>query len=147
MDSKKFEEFVQLGIVKKQNPNKSRAKFLIVESEKDYTYLLKLIKTMGIDNDNANSIIKLCYDIIMELVRAKMLLGGLNAFGLKAHEAEVSYVGVLGFAQADIVFLDQMRFFRNGMLYYGTMLDEEYAEKVVEFTRKIYSKLRKILEN
>lgn len=32
--------------------------------------------------------------------------------------------------------------FRNGILYYGTRLDEEYAKKVVEFTKKIYPKLK-----
>jgi|GEM_PF-7108249 len=28
------------------------------------------------------------------------------------------------------------------MLYYGTMLDKVYAEKVIEFTKKIYPKLK-----
>ena len=57
-----------------------------------------------------------------------MLLEGYNASGLGAHEAEVSYLRVLGFSENDVQFADQLRFFRNGMLYYGTMLDKEYAK-------------------
>jgi len=39
-----------------------------------------------------------------------------------------------------------MRFFRNGMLYYGTILDEEYAEKVCNFLNKIYPKLKRLIK-
>lgn len=140
-----FDEFIKMGIVKKQSPDKSRSKFLVIEAKQDYAYLLKLIKTMGIENQNANDYVKKCYDILMELTRAKMLLEGLNASGFKAHEAEVAYWRNLQFKEQDIQFLDQMRFFRNGMLYYGTILDKEYAEKVIEFTKNNYQKLMEIV--
>jgi len=143
---KQFDEFIRMGIVKRQAPDKSRSRFLIMEAEQGYDYLLKLIKNMGIGNHNANDYVKNCYDILMELTRAKMLLEGLNASGFKAHEAEVSYWRNLQFKEQDIQFLDQIRFFRNGMLYYGTILDKEYAEKVIEFTKKNYQKLRDFLD-
>lgn len=101
---------------------------------------------MGINNLNANDYVKKCYDILMELVRAKMLLDGLNASGLGAHEAEISYLRNLRFKEQEVQFADQIRFFRNGMLYYGTILDKEYAEKVIEFTKKNYFKLKRIIE-
>ena len=145
-DLKQFNEFIRMGIVKKQSPDKSRSKFLIMEAEQGYAYLLKLIKTMGVENQNANDYVKNCYDLLMELTRAKMLLEGLNASGFKAHEAEVAYWGLLQFKEQDIQFLDQIRFFRNGMLYYGTILDKEYADKVIEFTKKNYQKLKDILD-
>lgn len=72
---------------------------------------------------------------------SKKLLEGYNASGFGAHEAEVSYMRVLSFGENDIQFADQMRFFRNWVLYYGTILDKEYAEKVIEFTKRIYFKL------
>ena len=78
----------------------------------------------------------------MEIIRAKMLLEGYNASGIGAHEAEVSYMRILGLGEKDVQFADQIRFFRNGMLYYGTILDKEYAEKVIEFTKRIYNKLK-----
>lgn len=142
---KDFEEFLTLGTVKKQAPNKSRAKFLIKEAGLSFDGLNERIEKMNINNKNANSIIKDSYDIFMELIRAKMLLEGYNAAGQGAHEAEVSYMKTLGFNNKDIDFANQLRYFRNGMVYYGTILDKEYAEKVVKFVRKIYPKLKSLL--
>jgi hypothetical protein len=141
-----FQEFIREGIVKKQSPNKSRAEFLIKESEQDYNYLLKLINQIGVSDDNANNYIKNCYDILMELIRAKMLLEGYNVSGYYAHEAEISFLRVLSFSEKDVQFADQIRFFRNGMLYYGTILEKEYAEKVILFTKNNYYKLRKMVK-
>lgn len=140
-----LEEFKRIGTVKKQTPDRSRAQFLRMESEKDYSFLQELVSKMGINDKNANIIIKACYDIIMELIRSKMMLDGLNASGQGAHEAEVSYMRVLGFKENEIYFANQMRYFRNGMLYYGTILDGDYAKKVLEFTKIIYVKLKNML--
>ena len=105
-----------------------------------------MIEKLKVSDDTANILIKVCYDILMELIRAKMLLEGYNASGFGAHEAEVSYMRTLDFNEKDVQFADQLRFFRNGILYYGTILDQVYAEKVIAFTKKIYSKLKKILK-
>lgn len=142
---KSFEEFIREGIVKKQAPNKSRAEFLITESERGYNSLIESINKIGINDANANDYIKRCYDILMELIRAHMLLKGINASGFGAHEAEVAYLRNMGFNEADVQFADQMRFFRNGMLYYGTILDADYAHKVISFTKNVYSKLKKLI--
>ena len=143
---KKFDEFIKNRIVKIQAPDKSRAGFLIKEAENSHKLLLEMIRKIKLEDDNANMFIKSCYDILMELIRAKMLLQGYNASGLGAHEAEVSYLRVLQFSENDVQFADQMRFFRNGMLYYGTILDKAYAEKVLEFTKRTYPKLKELLK-
>lgn len=140
-----FKEFVREGIAKEQTPDKSRAGFLINETEKSYNLLLIKIEKIGVTNDTANDLVKSCYDILIELIRAKMLLDGYNASGFGAHEAEVSYTRVLGFKEKDVQFLDQLRYFRNGMLYYGTILDKEYAEKVIDFTKRYFKLLREML--
>lgn len=141
-----FDEFIKNNVVKKQSIDKSRAEFLVKEAENGYKNLLDKIQKIRLSDTNANDFVKSCYDILMELVRAKMLLEGYNASGFGAHEAEVSYMRILGFAEKDVQFADQMRFFRNGMLYYGTILDKEYAERVLEFTKRMYFKLRNILK-
>ncbi len=141
---KNFDEFIREKIVKVQSTDRSRAEFLIKESENSYNNLLEKIRLIKINSANANDFVKSCYDILMELIRAKMLLKGFNAFGIGAHEAEVSYMRVLGFDEKDVQFADQIRFFRNGMLYYGTILDKEYADKVIEFTKKAYKKLKEL---
>ena len=142
---KNFEEYIRLGIVKKQIQNKSRVEFLIKESERSYNFLLNLINKIGVDNETANDFVKICYDSLMGLIRAKMLINGYNSSGTGAHEAEVSYMRLLGFSENEVQFADQVRFFRNGIMYYGTLLDEDYAKKVIEFTKKNYLKLKKIL--
>lgn len=121
--------------------DRSRAEFLITEAEKSFRGLIKRLEIMGIDEDNANSIIKDCYDIIMELIRAKLLLVGYNSAGQFAHEAEVSYLRKLKFPDPEISFLNDLRYFRNSVTYYGKLLEPGYAKQVVEFTKKIYPKL------
>lgn len=143
---KEFNEFIDTGTVKKQSPNKSRAEFLIKEAEISFEGLKERIEKMGVNRRNANSIVKDCYDIIMELIRAEMLLKGYNATGIGAHGAEVSYMRVLGFNEKTVQFADQLRYFRNGTVYYGTILDEEYAEKVIKFAKENYPKLRRIIK-
>ncbi len=138
---RKFGEFIKENVVKKQSIDRSRAEFLIKESERSYRNLLEMIEKLKVDDINANMFIKSCYDILMELIRAKMLLEGYNASGFGAHEAEVSYLRILGFNEKDVQFIDQIRFFRNGILYYGTVLDKVYAEKVIGFTKRVYQKL------
>jgi hypothetical protein len=76
----------------------------------------------------------------MEILRAKMFLEGYNASG--SHEAEISYLSVLGFSEADLVFMDEIRYYRNGIKYYGTILDNRYAEKVYTFMNKNYAKIK-----
>ena len=139
---KQFDEFIRKNIVKKQSIDKPRAEFLIMESEKSYNNLLEMIKKIELDDDTANTFVKSCHDILMEIIRARMLLNGYNASGFGAHEAEVSYMGILGFDEKDVQFADQLRFFRNVILYYGTALDAEYAIKVIEFIKRIYPKLK-----
>lgn len=140
---KEFEEFITQGIVKKQKPDNSRAEFLIKESEKAYKFLIELTQKFLISDDNANSIIKICYDIIMELIRAEMLKKGFNASGEGAHEAEVPYLRKLSFSEIEIQFINELRYYRNSITYYGKILNAEYAQKVFNKTNKIYQILTK----
>ena len=142
-----FEDFIKEGIVKKQSPDKSRAKSLVEESEKARIFLAEVVREIGVNNENANQIIKNCYDIIMEMLRAKMLMEGYNSSGIGAHEAEVSYLRKLNFNEIDIQFINQLRYFRNGILYYGKIFDKEYAEKVLHFLEKVHSSLKQMLKS
>ena len=139
---KKFDDFIKERIVKVQKPDRSRAEFLVMEAEKSFAFLYEMIKKLPPDNMNANNYVKSCYDILMELIRARMLLEGYNASGKGAHEAEVAYLRKLKLKETDVQFADQMRFYRNGIMYYGTIMDKEYAEKVIAFTERMYSILR-----
>ena len=136
----RFEYYVNKGIIRKISPDKSRAEFLIKESKLGLEGLKERVKMMGVNNRNANSIIKDCYDIIMEIIRAKLLLKGYSSSGIYAHEPEVSYLRQLGFFDSEISFLNELRYFRNSITYYGKLLDTEYERKVLRFLDKIYKK-------
>jgi hypothetical protein len=138
-----FNEFIKQNIVTKRTPDISRAKFLIKEAENSYKLLQELQEKIPVRDDNANMFIKFCYDILMERIRAHMLKQGYTATGKGAHEAEVSYFRTLKFSETQVQFLNKLRYYRNGMLYYGTILDKEYAEKVIIFTKKTYLQLKK----
>ena len=143
---KLFEEFIKEGIVNRIAINKERVRSLTKESERKMNSLNEQLEKIGVKDENANDYVEYCYDIISYLIRAKLYLEGYNASGQGAHEAEISYLRVLEFTEKEIQFADQMRYFRNGILYYGTALDKEYAEKIIDFTKRIYPKLKKILE-
>ena len=142
---KLFKEYLKIGIVKKIKVDFIRAKSLIINSERKINSLNEKLKKIGFRDDNANEYLENCYDSIMLLIRAKLFLEGYNSSGVNAHEAEVSYLRNIGFNEDEVQFVNQMRFFRNGMLYYGTQLDKEYAEKVINFTKKLYIKLKNIV--
>jgi hypothetical protein len=141
---KKFQEFLKLGIVKKQTPNKERAESLIKEAVIKKQFLMIVLKNIPKNDINPNFIVDSCYDILMESIRAKMFLDGFNAGN--SHEAEISYAKVLGFKESEIRFMNSIRYYRNGTKYYGSVLSEEYAKSVFNFLNKIYPKLIEILK-
>jgi len=143
---KPFRWYVETGVAKKISPNISRAKNLMQESERKESSLREILKKVGLSDSNANDIVEYCYDIIMMIVRAKLYIIGIKCSGTSSHEAEVSYLRELGFADADVRFADQLRFFRNGIKYYGKRIDSEYAKKTLDFLKKAYPKLKELIK-
>lgn len=141
---KLFEEYIKESIVKRVKVDGGRAKNLVLEAGRRMISLKERLEKIEIRNENANDYVEYCYDLLMHLVRAKMLLEGYSASGTGAHEAEISYLRILGFEENDVQFANELRYFRNGILYYGTVLDKEYADKVIAFTKRIYLRLKAI---
>ena len=137
-----FEDYLKKLIVKKQSPDKLRADSLINEAERKSESLKTMLEKIGLNDDNSNDIIEICYDILIGFIRAKMLLNGFNSSGQGAHEAEISYLRQLKFKETEVQFANQLRYFRNGIMYYGKRFDNEYAKKVLEFLKDIKQKLR-----
>ena len=140
---KNFEEFKKKGIVKKQKPDLERAKSLISEAEVKKSFFDKVVRQFSFKETDPNFIVETCYDILIELVRAKLFVDGFNSSN--SHEAEVAYMKNLGFEESEIIFMNSLRYFRNGIKYYGKIFDKEYALKVYNFMKKIYLKLKKVL--
>jgi len=141
---KTFEEFLRLGIVRKRTPDIARAKSLIEEAEKRKKFLEEVRLKIRLNNENANYFVESSYDILIEIIRAKLLVDGFNASGIGAHEAEISYIKKLSFSEKEIRFMNDLRYFRKGILYYGKHFDAEYSKKVLDFLNRIYPKLKEL---
>ena len=141
---KDFDEFLKEGVVRKRTPDMPRARSLIEEAEKRNKFLNEILNKIGLSDENANYFIENSYDILIELIRAKLLIDGFSSSGKGAHEAEVSYMRKLDFNESDVGFMNDLRYFRNGILYYGKNFDKEYGKRVLDFLKKIYPKLKEI---
>ena len=141
---KKFEDYVKEKIVKRITPDINRAIYLKKEALDRRKFILDLVNSKGISQENANYIIELAYGVVMELIRSKMLEKGFNASGNFAHEAEISFLSKLGFSEDKIIFANDLRKARNRILYYGRKFDKEFALKVLEFMEEVVKKLGKI---
>ncbi len=140
MNLRIFEEYLSNGSVKKVLSNKARAESLFKEAESKKEFMDLVIIKISLEKTNPNFIIESSYDIIIEMIRAKMLIAGFNSE--KSHEAEVSYMRKLNFEEKEIIFMDELRYYRNGIKYYGKIFDLEYAKKVLDFLNKTYPLLK-----
>ncbi|MEK6899105.1 MAG: hypothetical protein AABW79_03350 [Nanoarchaeota archaeon] len=142
---KTFEEYVKKKTVRKQSPDIQRASSLIKESDEKRELFLKILKILPKNEIKPNFIIENVYDILIELLRSKLLKNGFNAGN--SHEAEVSYMRNLKFPEEEVQFMNQLRYHRNGIKYYGKIFNEEYAVKVLEFLKSIQPRLIKMLSS
>ncbi|MFT4312259.1 MAG: hypothetical protein ACMXYF_03445 [Candidatus Woesearchaeota archaeon] len=137
---KSFEEYITLGIVQKITPDNNRAQSLLLEAHRKHTTLLKNAQSLGINDENANDFIEYSYNSIMFLIRSKLFSQGYKCSGQGAHEAEVSFTYQLQFTESQVRFLDELRYFRNGILYYGKRFDGEYAKKSSRLQNRFFKK-------
>lgn len=126
---KLFEEYIDEGVVKKISPDFQRAESLKLKSKRKYFLLQKTIKNTGIADNSANDYVEYCYNIIMFLLRVKMLTEGYSSSERCAHESEVSFARTLGLSETDISFLVQLRYFRNGFFIMGKDLIKNMLKK------------------
>ena len=141
---KNFNEFSKEGVIKKQKPDLERAKNIILESEDKFKFFKKVEKNLGKSELNPNYIIETSYDILIEVIRAIILRKG---YKTDSHEAEVSYIRELNFSETEVKFMNQLRYFRNGIKYYGRIFDKDYSNKVLKFLYSTHPKLKKILND
>jgi len=137
-----FESYCKEGIMRRGTNDPLRAKSMIQESERKMRSMSLSFEKIGITADNAGDYAEQCYDIIMFLIRARLYLEGYSSSGKGSHEAEIAYLQTLNLPEKDILFIDELRYLRNGILYYGKPIDKEYASKAIAFTKKIISQLK-----
>lgn len=143
---KLFDDFLNLGVIRRTTPNAARANSLMEEAEKRKKFLDELRSKMDISDENANYFIEPAYDVLIELIRAKLLIDGFSSSGEGAHEAEVAYMRTMGFSEAETRFMNDLRYYRNSVKYYGKDLDKNYGLKVLAFLNVMYPKLKAIVK-
>ncbi len=89
---KSFDDYLKKGIAKKCKPDQVRAKNIVEEAERDLVFFKQIKQKIPLDDANANNFITQAYNIIIEFIRARMLIDGYKASGPAAHEAEVAYM-------------------------------------------------------
>lgn len=70
---KPFKEFIDSDVVSKRSPDHNRAKSLRKEAENRYLFLDELQNKLVLVDENANYFIECAYDILISLLRAKLL--------------------------------------------------------------------------
>lgn len=133
-----FGEFKKINLVKIKQKDEARARNLIESAEKRKKVTEKYLP---LNEETAVQVMEECYDVIRELLEAKLSREGYKSY---SHEAVVSYMTELGFQKDKVVFLDELREIRHGTKYYGKTIDIEYAKKVKSFLDEIFTKLKKI---
>ena len=139
-----FEEFVSEGVVNKRKSDVLRAKSLIEESDRDYKFSKMILSSIGFRYESMNYFVVSSYDILIKLIRARFIIDGFFSSGEGAHEAEISYMRKLGFSEKETLIMNDLRYHRNGIQYYGKSFDENYARKVLEFLDRMYPILKNI---
>ena len=138
---KEFEDFLKSGDVRKQEKNEILAKALIKSSEKS----LKNIRRTKIDELNAESVVSDIYDVIRELIEARLVFEGYKSY---SHEATILFLKKFKeFDEYEIDFLDNLRKIRNSIKYYGKEATEENALNTLKFMDSVLPKLKKLVEN
>lgn len=142
---KAFDEFLKEGIVRRRSPDIARAKSLAEEADRRKEFLGVMLDKIRVSDANANYFIENSYDILIELLRAKLLSEGFDSSGKGAHEAEVAYMRKMGFPEPEVRFMNSLRYFRNGIKYYGKLFDSEYGKKVIKFLESMYPRFKSAL--
>ncbi len=122
-------------------PDKERAKSLIILSE------LRLKKVEVYDeHTEASLIIEIYYEIAKELITAILFIDGYKTF---SHVDLVDYLKTSynkDFDEFEIELLDQLRKYRNKIVYYGRFIDSSYLrmnkKNIISIIDKLYALCR-----
>ena len=133
---KNFDEFIERGIVKIRKKNVERVKSLIEEASKR----LNFYNSIPISEKSANYVIENMYDVVRELIEARMLLEGYKSY---SHEASIAYLyNDKDFTPSLLEELDRLRRKRHGIHYYGKRVSAEDAQDARKLAQVLVPKMK-----
>ena len=126
----------------KIKPDKERARSLIKLAK------LRYEKVKTFDGEKESSLVaEGFYEVIKELITSILFIDGYKTL---SHKDLVEYIGSNykdNFSDSDIALLDQLRKFRNKIVYYGIFVEPSYIRRNKENITEIISRLLRICDN
>lgn len=136
-----FEYFIAKGDVKRQTKNEILAKALLRGSADR----LSFIKRLGLSEENAKYIVENSYDVIRELIEARLSIDGFKSY---SHEATILFLKKFPeFKESEISFIDNLRKIRNGIKYYGKEAHVNEAKTALNFLNSVLLRLKKLSQS
>ena len=134
----RFADFIEKGLVKKISKDKSLARALLQNSEKDIEFL----DSLKVNENSVRKIMTNFYDVLRSILEA---VSAIKEYKIYSHEAYVYFLQEIGEELLAIKF-DRFRRIRNSINYYGKDISiEETKENIFEIKKMINILIRKYL--
>ena len=134
----RFADFIEKGLVKKISKDKSLARALLQNSEKDIEFL----DSLKVNENSVRKIMTNFYDVLRSILEAVSVI---KEYKIYSHEAYVYFLQEIGEELLAIKF-DRFRRIRNSINYYGKDISiEETKENIYEIKKMINILIRKYL--
>jgi len=136
-----FEYFYSEGRVKRNIPDRNRAKALI---RSGFERLKMTESKFKPDESEGKYLLEGSYDALRELADAELALSG---YKTDSHEAAISYLNKFKeITPKELTIFDHLRARRIGLKYYGELPSVSDAKLSLEFAKKFIQKLKFILD-
>lgn len=126
----------------KIKPDKERAASLIKLAK----LRCEKIKTFN-EEKESSLIVEGYYEVAKEMITAILFIDGYKTL---SHKDLIEYLSLnfkYNFSNLDIRLLDQLRKFRNNIVYYGVFIEPSFVKRNKEHINTVISKLFNICEN
>ena len=133
-----FEFFVENKDVKKSSKDIALAKSLI----KDMAKRIKDVNALEVTKFS-KIIFENLYDALRDFADAVLAIKGFKSY---SHQASFAYLANYGFDSYILDSLDKYRYIRNGSKYYGYEISIEEAKSLLEFYKRIKTKIDDIIK-
>ena len=133
-----FEFFVEKEDVKKSSKDMALAKSLI----KDMIKRIKDVNALEFTKFS-KIVFENLYDALRDFADAILAVNGFKSY---SHQASFAYLANYGFDDSVLDSLDKYRYIRNGSKYYGYDISIEEAKSLLEFYKRIKTKIDDIIK-
>jgi|TARA_B100001971_G_C17971363_1_gene422561 uncharacterized protein (UPF0332 family) len=136
-----FENYLELGKVKRKTPDSEEAKALLEQSKERMEYT----KLKDINQKTAKFVLQDSYEAAREAAQSLMSIHGFKPY---SHEATISFIKKFykdNFNEEDIHKFDHFRQLRNNSVYRAARVMEEDAKSSILFAKMVIQRVQLLL--